>query len=151
MSHQFYHFHNTDKMVATIWVINHGCRKRTILPNSPFRQGKFTSCLLFMLLQFEIKIGKEILIRKLFSKTNVYFSVRDNKYSECRKVSKHYHKGLSLVQNKNNSMLCVVTTFHGRQVVLGSEMTQELLIFSPNQKRACKTWGFLSSNTFIVT
>jgi len=97
MSHQFYHFHNADKMVATIRVINHGRRKRTILPNSPFGQGKFVSCPLFMLLQFEIKIGKEILIKNLFSKTNIYFSVRDHKYSEWRKVSTHYHKHLNLI------------------------------------------------------
>jgi len=50
-----------------------------------------------MLLQFEIKIGKEILIKNLFSKTNIYFSVRDHKYSEWRKVSTHYHKHLNLI------------------------------------------------------
>lgn len=70
MSHQFYHFHNTNKMVTAIRVVNHTCRKRTILPNSPLRQGKFMSSLLFRLLQF--KIGKEILVKKLFSKTNSY-------------------------------------------------------------------------------
>lgn len=50
-----------------------------------------------MLLQFEIKIGKEILVKTFFIKTNVHFSVKDNKYSECREVSKHDHKDLSLV------------------------------------------------------
>lgn len=95
--HQLYHFHNADKVAATIRVIDHERRERTILPNSPLGQGKLVSRFVFMLLQLESKVGNEILIKKWFSKTNVYFSGRDNKYSECRTLSKLYHKGLSQV------------------------------------------------------
>lgn len=87
LSHHFYHFHNADEMVAAVGVVNHTCRKRAILPNTPLRQGQLMHCLLFRLLQF--KIGKEILVKRLFSKSSAYFSVKDNNYSEHRKEYCH--------------------------------------------------------------
>lgn len=105
LSHHFYQFHNTDKMVAAVGVVNHTCRKRTTLPDAPLRQGQFMSCLLFRLLQF--KIGKDILVKRLLIKPNAYCSAKDNNYSERREEAEYYHKCWSLVGNKKKSQaLC---------------------------------------------